>query len=546
MQTLLLVDDQESFRTPLAEALREEGYDVREAGTAPQALELAMRRRPDLMILDISMPNIDGFELLRYFRGRAVYRTVPVVFLTAFARRDYLTSAASLGVKDYMLKSSFSLKDLLERISSRIGDVFHGASSSAFPRLASPSPEAVAPALPTKERTEAPRAQDRRGILESVQLRAFPGSVAEILSMARDPHASLPEIEAVLKRDPGLAAQVVAAANTAAFRRNGHARTIEEALTVLGMSQVTRIVTMGALLRPDEIASDWGMDLRKLWSHSIAAGMVAQRLHGPGLQSFGFLLGLLHELPELLCLAHLKEGWTEWKHQGERDGLTMSATLGRAFGTDFFPLAEEILASMHLPESIFTPLRDHCAFFRAQSPQEPCLEARMVEAAHQFAVVLGRSGGVLAPVAPIRADFLRRHHDAASIGSEIFPLEAQIQQWEAMSGMRDESVSSFPTEPARILYWHSDIWFSPDPLESLLLKTGNAIHLDQFEDLEGDADLKIILAEPGTREWDMASSLKGRVLMLHQGSITSPPPKTVRTMRVPVTEAMIASLLRDL
>lgn len=549
MQTLLLVDDQESFRTPLAEALREEGYEVREAGTAPQALELAMRRRPDLMILDIAMPNIDGFELLRYFRGRAVFRMVPVVFLTAFARRDYLTRAASLGVKDYMLKSSFSLKDLLERITSHIGGVFQGAhkggASSAFPRPVQPPSESVA-SVPRKDVAAAPSIQDRRGIMESVKLRAFPGSVAEILAMARDPHASLLEIESVLRRDPGLAAQVVATANTAAFRRTGQARSIEEALTVLGMSQVVRIVTMGAVLRPEEIASEWGADLRKIWSHSIAAGMVAQRLQGQAQNSFGFLLGLLHELPELMCLAHLKEGWTEWKYQGEREGWTTPMALGRAFGTDFFPLAEEIFASMRLPESISTPLRDHCAFFRAESPQEPGLDARMVESAHQLAVVLGRSGGLLAPVAPIRADFMKRHHDVASLGVDLFPLETQIQQWEAMSGMRDEPISAFPSDPARILYWHSDIWFSPDPVESLLLKTGNAIHIDDFGDLEGEADLKIILAEPGSREWNMASSLKGRVLVLHQGSIASGAPKTVRTMRLPVTEAMIVALLKDL
>ena len=108
MHSLLVVDDQEIFRAPLVEALRDQGYEVREASTAPAALELAMRRKPDLVLMDLAMPNIDGFELLRYFRARAMFRSLPVIFLTAHARRDYLAQAAALGVKDYLLKSSFS------------------------------------------------------------------------------------------------------------------------------------------------------------------------------------------------------------------------------------------------------------------------------------------------------------------------------------------------------------------------------------------------------------------------------------------------------
>lgn len=546
MLSLLVVDDQEIFRTPLAESLREEGYDVREAGTAPQALELAMRRRPDLMIIDISMPNIDGFELLRYFRGRAVFRSVPVIFLTAYARRDYLTTAASLGVKDFMLKSSFSLKDLQDRIASHVGHLFQrsAAASTAFPRSVPPPPEP--PSTQPQHEVAAPKILDWHEFLENLKFRAFPGSIAEILAMAGDPNTSLSSFESVLRRDPGLAAQVVSTANTAPFRRAGQVKTIEEALTVLGMTQVVRIVTMGAVLRHEELSSDWGLDLRKMWSHCIAAGMVSQRLHEHAQEAYGFLLGLLHALPELMCLAHLKGDWAEWKKQGERHGWTTSATLGRAFGTDFVPLASDILASMHLPDSIVTPLRDHCAFFKAESPKEPCLEARVVEMAHQLAVVLGRSGGTLSPVGPLRADFMKRFRDAPSLALDLLPLEGQIQQWEMMSGMHDESVSLFPSDPVRILYWHSKVWFTPDPVESLLLKTGHAIHVDEFGDLEGDADLKIILAEPDSPEWNKASSLKGLILMLHQGHLANPSPKTVRTMRLPITEAMISNLLMDL
>lgn len=546
MHSLLVVDDQEIFRAPLAEALRDQGYEVREASTAPAALELAMRRKPDLVLMDLAMPNIDGFELLRYFRARAMFRSLPVIFLTAYARRDYLAQAAALGVKDYLLKSSFSISELVDRIRGQIG--------SAFPQLNVPSPfpgdahKSDRPRLePTPQGGVHPQgAAGRRQLLEGVQVRALPATVAEILALAADPHSSLGGIESVVRRDPALSAQIMIAANSPGILRGAPSSNLEEAIRLLGMSHVVRVVSSGAILTQEEIHSPWGQDLRRIWSHCLATGRICQRLHEPKQEAYGFLLGLLHELPELLTLAYLGELWEPWKVQGRKYGWTTSITLGKAFECDFAELAQDILAGMRLPEAVSAPLREHHAFFQSDRPSEPRQEARIIEVAHQMAGVLGRTGGELAPVSPIRLAHARTLRSPSTLGVDLIPMDAQIAQWEMVSGLQQDNPSIFPVEPSRVLYWRSADWLSPDPIEALLQRMCQANRVEHFAELEGSADLKVVLAEPDTPAWDDAGRLKGLVLVLHLSNPSRAKPSTFRAVRLPITEAALGQILQDL
>ncbi len=78
-QLILVVDDDECYRESLKEVLEAGGYAPRIAHSAPAALELASRQTPDLVLLDVAMPGIDGIQLLRYFRSRHVFRQMPVI-----------------------------------------------------------------------------------------------------------------------------------------------------------------------------------------------------------------------------------------------------------------------------------------------------------------------------------------------------------------------------------------------------------------------------------------------------------------------------------
>lgn len=540
MPGLLLVDDEEVFRAPLAEALRMQGFDVREASTAPAALESALRNRPDLVLLDVIMPNIDGFELLRYFRARALYRTLPVILLSAVVRKDYLAKAAALGVKDYLLKSSFSIEALCERIQSRIGVPLPHVQFQFPLKSTLPEPPRTARAAPARVSTTSE-------LLAHVELKAFPSTVAEVLALAADPHASLAGIEGVLQRDPVLSTRVMVAANSPGFLRGGTCTNLQDALRTLGLTQVVAVISSGAVLSPSDLSTPWGYDLRRIWGHSLASGIVGQRLHEPKDEAFGFLLGLLHDLPSLLCLSCLGPAWEQAREGHFPEGATLGMRLGLVFGVEFPELAAEVFQRLRVPEILSRPLVEHHAAFQGGTRRiEPGRQARIVEIAHQMASVLGRTGGVHQAIAPISADQMRLVHDPSTLGQDLIPLDQRIAVWENLSGSAMEPESVLAWEHHTILYWRGEGWSTPDPFETLLQRHGSVIRVETFGELTANADLKVVLAEPGSAEWEWSGQLKGLVMLAHVGAASVPPPKTVRTMRLPATDDQISRLMHSL
>jgi two-component system OmpR family response regulator len=125
---LLVVDDEENIRDLVAMGLRYEGYDVEAHGSGRAALAAVPRFRPDLLVVDVMMPDLDGFELCR--RLQADGERAPVIFLTARKGMQDKLTGLTIGGDDYLTKP-FSFEELLARIrvvlrrSSRSGESPH-------------------------------------------------------------------------------------------------------------------------------------------------------------------------------------------------------------------------------------------------------------------------------------------------------------------------------------------------------------------------------------------------------------------------------------
>jgi len=112
-ERLLLVDDEDNLRTMLEAALLHVGFDVVVAANGRDAIELAKSAAPDLILLDVMMPDLDGFEVCR--RLRSEYVRSPVIFLTARDAVDDKVRGLTLGGDDYLVKP-FSLEELVARV----------------------------------------------------------------------------------------------------------------------------------------------------------------------------------------------------------------------------------------------------------------------------------------------------------------------------------------------------------------------------------------------------------------------------------------------
>ena len=120
MATILVAEDSDSARRPLVRLLKSEGYEVLIATTAFEAMAAAQRGNPDLILLDVSMPPIDGLTFLSRLREMPGGNQIPVIVVTAMS--DDLTHrrAEELGVKEYLVKSKFEIDELLELVKKHL------------------------------------------------------------------------------------------------------------------------------------------------------------------------------------------------------------------------------------------------------------------------------------------------------------------------------------------------------------------------------------------------------------------------------------------
>jgi two-component system, OmpR family, response regulator len=129
---LLVVDDEPNIRELLSASLRYAGFEVATAADGQQALALAASFRPDLLVLDVMMPGLDGFGVVRRLRESG--RHTPVLFLTARDAAEDKVSGLTLGGDDYVTKP-FSLDEVLARIRAVLRRTAAAARASEAPRL---------------------------------------------------------------------------------------------------------------------------------------------------------------------------------------------------------------------------------------------------------------------------------------------------------------------------------------------------------------------------------------------------------------------------
>jgi DNA-binding response OmpR family regulator len=117
---VLVADDDRDILDLLAFRLGRAGYEVVSASDGEEALRLATERRPDLAVLDVMMPKLDGYEVTRRMRADEATKRIPVILLTARVQEHDVARGFEVGADDYM-KKPFSPAELRARVQAIIG-----------------------------------------------------------------------------------------------------------------------------------------------------------------------------------------------------------------------------------------------------------------------------------------------------------------------------------------------------------------------------------------------------------------------------------------
>ncbi len=118
MEKILVIEDQVDILDDVVDALDLEGYNVLRADCGEDGLQLARENLPDLIVCDIMMPNMDGYQVLEILRSESETATIPFIFLTALADRPKQRQGMVMGADDYVTKP-FKLEELLEAIQTQ-------------------------------------------------------------------------------------------------------------------------------------------------------------------------------------------------------------------------------------------------------------------------------------------------------------------------------------------------------------------------------------------------------------------------------------------
>jgi CheY-like chemotaxis protein len=141
MTKIMLVEDDNHLRDIYEARLIAEGYDIISSGDGEQALAVIVKEKPDLIISDVMMPKISGFDMLDILRSTPEVAHTKVIMMTALSQAEDKNRAASLGADRYLVKSQVTLEDVARTVHEVLGDI---------PAPTAPAPVATTPAPPTQ------------------------------------------------------------------------------------------------------------------------------------------------------------------------------------------------------------------------------------------------------------------------------------------------------------------------------------------------------------------------------------------------------------
>ena len=119
---VLLIEDEKEVAELYKLKLTLDGYEVVTAENGQEGLDKANSYRPELIFLDIKMPEMDGFEVLKKLRAAARTKDIPVVILSNFDEQDLIEKGLTLGANEYVIKSQFTPEDISNKIKSWVSE----------------------------------------------------------------------------------------------------------------------------------------------------------------------------------------------------------------------------------------------------------------------------------------------------------------------------------------------------------------------------------------------------------------------------------------
>jgi len=115
---ILVIEDDKFLRELISQKLLKEGYDIAEAMDGEKGVDAIKAENPDLILLDLILPGIDGFEVLSRIKSDPSMSGIPVIILSNLGQKDDIEKGLKMGAVDYLIKAHFTPNEIVEKIRS--------------------------------------------------------------------------------------------------------------------------------------------------------------------------------------------------------------------------------------------------------------------------------------------------------------------------------------------------------------------------------------------------------------------------------------------
>jgi len=531
---ILVVDDQEIVRYTMDVVLTQQGYRVLQASSVSEAVEVLAAHQPDLVLLDLTMPGNDGIVLLRQMRQSALYKSTPVIILTAHSDRNFVVDALRLGVRDYVIKVGFLIDDLLVRIRQRLEEI---GVLPATPRSAF--------AIPEGQILKPPNPMDLGAFLERLSGKSFP-TICERLRIASDASlTSLSEVESLIRMDPVLVAKVLSRTQELMLRPRPLLK-LSDALKMLGWIQLKELLLNQEKFAVAEMLPE---DSLRSWAHAAFCSRWMERFCPE--QPAAAMIGLLHDLPEILLMEKMPpQDWVALRESARSRSKTMAGAIEELFGIPYGEFANAVFQRLQLPRMIVDPILEYTNAYMSSSPVPATRDAMKLSQANQWAYAFhlasSQGGDIQLPVRDEIEPRLRLG-DTAEIA--LISDDAWGQARSISEGLVVESAAwRFPLPLARPrLVLMREAWVQPHTaLEHLLGELGFLI-TDPLETLQDyDWDAMVFLGDHPKRKFPTGFPHHKPLLVLHRLAkerCEFPTANRLEAMRMPSPYSRLAKML---
>lgn len=395
-KTILVVDDLAIYREPIEAVLRADGFQVVTASNGKEALVAASRQPPDLILLDLGMPVMDGLTALAHLRQGGATRHTPVLVLSCDADRGHIVAAVKLGISGYVLKSQFSLRAMLDSIRGALdpkpeaagapakakgapeaAGVSHAAAPSAVRTHAGPQKKPGAPGGPPPARPpEASadlkslkpmmsRTELEQKILAEGELTGFSPTVSQVLKITSSRNCSMDQVAKAVSQDHAVALKILKLANSSVYSRGDRVDTVQKAVLRIGMQSIRQaVLNIGVVERFSSISFEKHLSTPMFWEHSIATGIIASQLAqslGHSEPDIAFTAGLLHDLGRVLFAERLGEDYLRVLDAAISLQLPLEQVESRLLMMTHAEVMDKVLRGWRFPKELGYPIVCHHA-----------------------------------------------------------------------------------------------------------------------------------------------------------------------------------------